>query len=599
MSFTQKSVFASLPRTERGVSIVLGKDPKGKTFLYCNGNSVIIRDIENPLFADIYTEHSKETTVAQYAPSGFYIASGDVSGKIRIWDTTQKEHLLKYEYQPISGKIKDIAWTDDSKRIVVGGEGREKFGSVFSWDTGTTVGEIMGMGKSINSVDFKPNRPYRCVTASEDYSLAFMEGPPFKFKLNLKEHTNFVNAVRYSPSGDNFISCGADGKAVIYDGKCADVIGELGSPAHKGGIYGLSYSPDGSQVLTVSADKTAKIWDIGTKSVVTEFKMGTDLMDMQVGCLWQGNFILTVSLSGFINYLDINNPAKPYRVIKGHNKPITSMAVNADKSTIFTGSSDGRINYWDAESGENDVLSGKGHKNQIQDMKIDNDDLVTVGIDDSFMLSSVGSKSFGSTQEKTDSQPKTVSTVDDTSVVACINHLIVFNRGRKVSVHPVKFGCQCAALHPNKTEVAVGGPKSIFIYMLNGGALTEKKQIELQDKVTALEYSPDGTALASLCEDKCCYVHLLPDYEQLFGNKAHTARALCVAWSPDSKHLATGGLDNNIVIWKNEKGRYNTVVTVASAHKQSTVNKVVWLDNNTVASCGQDSNTKQWRISYS
>lgn len=50
----------------------------------------------------------------------------DASGKIRIWDTTQKEHLLKYEYTPISGKIKDIAWTEDSKRIAVVGDGREK-----------------------------------------------------------------------------------------------------------------------------------------------------------------------------------------------------------------------------------------------------------------------------------------------------------------------------------------------------------------------------------------------------------------------------------------------------------------------------------------
>ncbi len=50
----------------------------------------------------------------------------DASGKIRIWDTTQKEHILKYEYQPISGKIKDIVWSPDSKRIAVCGEGREK-----------------------------------------------------------------------------------------------------------------------------------------------------------------------------------------------------------------------------------------------------------------------------------------------------------------------------------------------------------------------------------------------------------------------------------------------------------------------------------------
>ena len=82
------------------------------------GNSVVIRDIENPAIADIYTEHSQKATVAKYAPSGFYIASGlfskfwtwlvsqwafgnlfqaDKSGKVRIWDTVNKEHILKYE----------------------------------------------------------------------------------------------------------------------------------------------------------------------------------------------------------------------------------------------------------------------------------------------------------------------------------------------------------------------------------------------------------------------------------------------------------------------------------------------------------------------
>ena len=40
-----ESTYATLPRTTRGASIVLGGDPKGKNFLYTNGNSVIIRDI--------------------------------------------------------------------------------------------------------------------------------------------------------------------------------------------------------------------------------------------------------------------------------------------------------------------------------------------------------------------------------------------------------------------------------------------------------------------------------------------------------------------------------------------------------------------------
>ena len=45
-NFFSEYIFATLPRTNRGQPIVLGGDPKGKNFLYTNGNSVIIRNIE-------------------------------------------------------------------------------------------------------------------------------------------------------------------------------------------------------------------------------------------------------------------------------------------------------------------------------------------------------------------------------------------------------------------------------------------------------------------------------------------------------------------------------------------------------------------------
>lgn len=59
---------------------------------------------------------------------------------------------------------------------------RFRFGHVFMAETGTSVGEISGQSKAINSVDFRPTRPFRIVTASEDNTLAVFEGPPFKFK---------------------------------------------------------------------------------------------------------------------------------------------------------------------------------------------------------------------------------------------------------------------------------------------------------------------------------------------------------------------------------------------------------------------------------
>ena len=68
------------------------------------------------------------------------------------------------------------------QRIVCGGEGREKFGHVFLADTGTSNGDITGQSRPVNSCDFKPSRPFRIITGSEDNTAAVYEGPPFKFK---------------------------------------------------------------------------------------------------------------------------------------------------------------------------------------------------------------------------------------------------------------------------------------------------------------------------------------------------------------------------------------------------------------------------------
>lgn len=141
-----------------------------------------------------------------------------------------------------------------------------RFGHVFMAETGTSVGEISGQSKSINTCDFRPNRPFRIVTGSEDNTVAVFEGPPFKFKMTkqvrssepqlisfpfrtsirvihsfFQEHSRFVQAVRYSPNGAQFASAGFDGKVFLYDGTSSELITEIGSPAHSGGVYGVSF----------------------------------------------------------------------------------------------------------------------------------------------------------------------------------------------------------------------------------------------------------------------------------------------------------------------------------------------------------------------
>jgi WD40 repeat protein len=75
---------------------------------------------------ELTTEHTATTTVARFSPSGFYCASADVTGNVRIWDATQSENILKLAIRPLSSKINDLAWDGESKRIIVGGEGKDK-----------------------------------------------------------------------------------------------------------------------------------------------------------------------------------------------------------------------------------------------------------------------------------------------------------------------------------------------------------------------------------------------------------------------------------------------------------------------------------------
>ncbi|XP_055927392.1 actin-interacting protein 1-like isoform X2 [Argiope bruennichi] len=595
------SIFVTLPRTQRGMPLVLGGDPKGKTFLYPHGNSIIIRDIENPLIADVYTEHCTQTTCAKYSPSGFYIASADQSGKVRIWDTTQKEHILKNEYQPFAGIIKDLSWSPDNQRICVVGEGRERFGHVFMADTGTSVGEIAGHSNIINSCDFRPKRPFRIVTASEDNSVGVYEGPPFKSKTYLSDHTRFVQSVRFSPNGDLFASGGFDGKMFLY--KCDDYskVGEFGDPAHAGGVYAVSWSPDGTKLLSASGDKSCKVWDVSTLSVIAQCQMGNDIADQQVSCLWQGQHMLSVSLSGFINYIDINDPSKLIKTIKGHNKSITALAISVDDNQVYTASHDSAVMCWDLASGEHDRIKGVGHSNQVQNMTSNSDCIYTCSLDDTMKFISKKDHQYQPETIKFDSQPRSVACgKDGTILVACLNEICIVEGNSKTTSFPIDFEGTSISVHPTESDVAVGGARDmkVHIYLLNGHNFSLKTTMEHRGAITDVAYSPNGMYLAASDSNRKVVLYNASTYELAHNHEwgFHTAKVNCLGWCPNSLYLASGSLDTHIIVWSTEQPTKH--IMIKNAHPQSQITRIGFLDNTTVVSTGQDSNVKIWDIVF-
>lgn len=500
---------------------------------------------------------------------------------------------------------------------------RRRFGAVFLWDSGSSVGEIIGHSRPINSVDMRQQRPYRIVTASEDFHVGYFEGPPFKFKQSMKEHTRFVNCVRYAPDGSRYVSVGSDVKGILFDGKSGEKIGELGNATnkHDGGIMSVSWSPDGRQLLTASADKTAKLWDVERNTVVSTFTFGTTVEDQQLGTLWQGAHLLTVALSGYINYLDVNNPAKPHRVLRGHNKNITALAVDDRSATLYTGSYDGRVCAWNASSGASEVFSGKGHTNEVTDMLLLRGALVTGGMDDVIRTSDAASRQFGYVCRRAlrgrrrridardrcsdqaipvDGAPRAISAPSrdsDLLVVAARNAVEIIRDGQKVGSMKPAYEPQAVAVAPSVAQVAVGGlDGKLYLYALHGDQLSECAVHALKGAATDVAFSPDGRWLAAADAQRCISLFDAASGEPKDVSWVyHTARINSIAWSPNSRYLASGGLDTNVYIWCAESP--NNRIAIKSAHPVS-VSRVAWLDDATVVSAGHDCCVRSWALAH-
>lgn len=609
-----------LPSVTRGVPTVLGADPKGKNLLYCNGASVILRNLKDPRCNDVYTQHAKKVNVAKYSPSGFYIASADDIGKVRIWDTVNPEHVLKNEYSPFSGPVYDLSWSSDNQWIFVGGCGRSLFGAIINAETGSSVGSIMGISKKVNSVDIRPTRPFRLIMGDDEGLVSFFEGPPFKFKLHTKYHTSFVQVVRFSPTGSIFISAGSDGKIFVYNATDSALIGEVGSPAHGGGIYGVSFSKDGSRFVSGSGDKKIKLWKVEGESVtpLSEYNFGTTLNDMILGCSWVDDLVAAVTLNGSIHLFDAptdtNTLMSPRVVYTGHTGFLTCGHYNVECSRLLTGSNNAVIASWDLESASAQMFTGDlAHKSHISNMTSVGDVLITIGFDDRCVLSNIKERTY-LTSINLPSQPHSVGVMPQLMlvVIGCDKHVVLLNASNNklqlLDQKEIALGKSYLTVSPETgTAIICAENEQLMAFKTCGGKLSKLHVTNPPPRPPTMgAYSPDGSMIVFVDASRNVTVHKVTDDAadphqmptlQPFGSEywqRHSASITALGWSPNGRRIATGSLDTSIIIWSLDTPRQQIVIRDPSLRLNSI--SLSWIDNSTLCNTAADGSIRSWNV---
>ncbi len=142
---------------------------------------------------------------------------------------------------------------------------------------------------------------------------------------------------------------------------------------------------------------------------------------------------------------------------------------------------------------------------------------------------------------------------------------------------------------PDGTRIASGSvDQTVQVWAAESGRLLQTCTGH-RGPVLSVAWSPDGTRIASASEDRTVRVWAAESGRLLQTYTGHKSTVWSAAWSPDGTRIASASFDQTVQVWLAESRRWLRTYT---GHK-STVNSVAWSPDGARIASGSDDQTVQ------
>jgi WD40 repeat protein len=276
---------------------------------------------------------------------------------------------------------------------------------------------------------------------------------------------------------------------------------------------------------------------------------------------FEPNTFVTGGADGWVVEWDYANPTDGKLLVQV-NAPIYSFLLLRDDKKILCGSRAGNLHSIDMQA-RKEERNIEAHTAGIFDIALINNKIVTAAGDGKVKV-----------WEK-----------DTYTLLAELSHS---NKSARV-----------IAKHPTLPEMAVGySDNTIRIFNTeNFKLLLELKAHD--NSVFALAYSPDGKYLLSGGRDAVLKIWEVNEAYRLQQTiNAHWYHINAIKYSPNGNFFATVSMDKTVKIWEAENFELIKVLDKEKYDGHTTsVNKILWVNDNELISCSDDKTAMLWKIS--
>ena len=451
----------------------------------------------------------------------------------------------------------DMDWSPDGARLAVT---QSVFGSslvVFDLATGTAAIEIPTGNAQVCSVAFSPDGSSLLagtMVGSAGLWDISSDAPELEPILTLQGHTDVVCRVGFSPGGDLVATASSDGTVKLWNADDGGLLVTLAG--HTGPIRDLSFSPDGPFLFTSGFDGIGRLWDVSARGSREVDTLDSPGPATAVAYSPDGDRVAVHSAGEGVILWTPTVPEEPVILPQtGFSSQSNSVAFTADGARIAAIGPVGTVIVWDADTGA-EITTLKTPA-EVNGMSLSPDgSKVAVARQDG--VARIVDITSGETRSELAGEGPGLTAIDyhpQGTVVAfgdADGTVILWDTTTGARLHTLSprpgFGVFALTFSPDGSKVAAATEGIVSVLDVATGDLEAILQGH-SGAVWDVEFSPDGTTIASAGSDGMIKLWDPATGTELLALAGHSGVVTGLAFSPDGTRLVTSSADETVRVY--------------------------------------------------